>query len=50
VLVLLGRGLYHSHPESANAKSRAFISEAQNEGVSERYVWPCGPHVGGEDA
>jgi hypothetical protein len=24
VLVLLGRGLYHSHPESANAKSRAF--------------------------
>ena len=27
----LGRGLYHSHPESANAKSRAFISEAQNE-------------------
>ena len=31
VLVLLGRGLYHSHPESANAKSRAFISEAQNE-------------------
>jgi len=27
----LGGALYHSHPESANAKSRAFISEAQNE-------------------
>jgi hypothetical protein len=26
-----GGGLYHSHPESANAKSRAFISEVQNE-------------------
>jgi hypothetical protein len=29
----LGGAFYHSHPESANAKSRAFISEAQNEGV-----------------
>jgi hypothetical protein len=29
--ISVGGGLYHSHPESANAKSRAFISEAQNE-------------------
>ncbi len=30
---VLGGVLYHSNPESANAKSRAFISKAQNEGA-----------------
>jgi hypothetical protein len=50
----LGGALYHSHPESANAKSRAFIWQAQNEvveaGVSGLHVWPYGPHAGGEGA
>jgi hypothetical protein len=41
-----GGGLYHSHPESANAKSRAFISEAQNEVVEEGLAgYACG-HAG----
>ncbi len=48
-LSFVGRGLYHSHPESANAKSRGVISGAQNERVfSGRCGWTFGPRAGGE--